>query len=97
MTEEELRMSQKKDWQNYLANREATRTRLYNDQLDLLMGCSFITYRGQKMIRELLLEQAQAWRQNDKDERDALRHAHQSEWEALNKRWEGRQRTERDR
>jgi len=97
MTEEELRTSQKKDWQNYLANREATRTRLYNDQLDLLMGCSFITYRGQKMIREVLLEQAQAWRRNDQDEREALRHAHQLEWEALKKQEQGRQRAERDR
>jgi len=97
MTEEELKFNQKKDWQNYLANREATRTRLYNDQLDLLMGCSFITYRGQKMIRELLIEQAQAWRQKDKDERDALRHAHQLEWGALKKRWDGHQVRERGR
>jgi len=97
MTEDELKISQDKDWQNYRTNRIETRIQLYRDHIDLLSGCTAMTERGQSLIEDVLDDQVKSWWENDKDERDALRHAHTHEWETLRNRQKCQQDKERDR
>jgi hypothetical protein len=86
MTWEEIKTKQQQELDEYATNRKERWNTLLQDQREIVTHCIVTHPKAYELLTCLLKDQRVAWERNEKDERDALRHAHTMEKERFEKR-----------
>jgi hypothetical protein len=85
MTVEQLKAEQESELSEYWRQRAIRSAALEQDQQDMLKQFTAATEKGRVMLKNVLLEQREAWERSEQEELDLIRHAHVLQREAFEK------------